>query len=202
MSSSADQYPTLDLVPTTRPFTEGPRPIRVLSFDPGFARMGVAVVDVFDKPGPTRFELAHRETFVTSVKQATEDRLDAICHRVVSLFTTYHPDIVAWENVAAVAAGKGKNSAGASSAGARIKEVCGMYRAAAFMHGDRDCFILMPASYRKMVFGKGQSKGKSKGDLRAIVERFLKVKGLSFDESEASAMAIYAYSLLRPRGKR
>lgn len=170
-----------------------PRPIRALAFDPGFAIMGIAVVD-FPQGAVFGAQLVHRETVKTSNDTSNEQRLDALTERIQWAFQTYHPDLVAWENVAGVSAGKEARGAAKSSAGARIREVCGIMRMGARVYGERPHYVLAPATYRKMVFGQGQSKGKTKTNVRTIIERFMGVKGITFDESEAIAMALCGYS--------
>lgn len=171
-----------------------PRPDTVLTFDPGVAFMGIAVLNITSHEGKvTDIHIEHREQFKTPSSMPIEQRLDAACKRIHWAFATFHPDVVGWENVVAVSAGK-DSKGGASSNGGRIKEVSGMIRMACRFYAERPSYILMPATYRKMAFGKGNSRGKTKKDMKRIIEKFLNVRNLTEDESEALAMGLCTYS--------
>lgn len=173
----------------------------VLGIDPGFAKLGLAVVHVEETAGVVHaIRLHERATFRTSGNLKPNPRLDAIARELERVIYWSHPDLVGWEDVAAVAAGKESRGAGKSSNGARIREVCGMVRMLARTKGDTPSYCIAPATYRAMVFGKGQSRGRTKAEVRTLVQRRFGVTGLTCDESEATAIAVAAYGKWRAEG--
>lgn len=68
-----------------------PNPPRVLAFDPGYERLGVAVLE-----GGT---LLHSECLRTSKEAPFEERLQAVASAAMDLIATWQPKLVALEKV-------------------------------------------------------------------------------------------------------
>lgn len=198
MSAPTEEAPAnIKNVKTSQPARAGLQDVTtVVAFDPGVAHMGVAVLLFCENEGHgLSIFVRYSEQFTTPSDMPIERRLDAVAKRIAWVFASFVPDVVAWENVVAVSAGK-DGKGGSSSNGGRIKEVSGMIRMACELLRARS-YILMPATYRKLAFGKGRSRGKTKKDLRGVIEQFLDLMGLTLDESEAFAMALLAYAKWR-----
>jgi crossover junction endodeoxyribonuclease RuvC len=68
----------------------------LISIDPGFDRLGLAVIS---KEKGTKEILLHSECFTTNKKDVFTDRLCAVGFRLSELIRQYQPDIVALESL-------------------------------------------------------------------------------------------------------
>ena len=73
--------------------------MRVLAFDPGFERLGAAVVERPPAGGAGKDFLLHSECIHTSPKLGFEERLLLLGKEAESLIETWRPDMVAIEDV-------------------------------------------------------------------------------------------------------
>lgn len=162
--------------------------------DPGLANCGIAVVDLSVEWTGGRWQLHRPEVryhtrVVTTAKQPTDVRLREVGSEINRVSGEHLPDVFGWESVSNVRAGKEQRGQGASAQGDRIKEVAGMVRQQAIVV-DAPGWAVMPATYRVQWFGRGNTTGKTKEDLRRRVETVCGIIGLSLDESEAIAIAV------------
>ena len=74
--------------------------MRVLAIDPGYERVGIAVLDKSYERGADRKEQwVHSETFKTSPKDEINARLFEVGARIKELSAEYEPDVLAIENL-------------------------------------------------------------------------------------------------------
>jgi Holliday junction resolvasome RuvABC endonuclease subunit len=161
-----------------------PKYVRVMGIDPGFANVGVSVVDF-----TTEFlRCAHAEKITTCPDDGTaEQRLSQIASRLHVLFAMLRPDVVAYENVINVGFGRGEKNADS----VRMLEMTGMVRMCCQLFACTPCYAVATASARKAIFGRTpRGTSRSKQD---VVGRIAELLGLrsrpSQDVAEAGAVA-------------
>ncbi|MEI7719687.1 MAG: crossover junction endodeoxyribonuclease RuvC [bacterium] len=101
--------------------------MRVLAFDPGFERLGAAVLEKNPPAGGVGKDvLLHSECIHTSPKLSFEERLLLLGKETEGLITKWQPDMVAIEDVYF------ENNAKTAM---QVAEVCGMLKYIALSHG-------------------------------------------------------------------
>lgn len=169
-----------------------PAAVIVLGIDPGFAFVGLAVVEMT----ASRARVLFAETFKTSrASGADEDRLDAIFDRLLDVIDDRGPAVVGYENQAGVEAGKAKriledpSAVGEINASSRrVHEVTGAIRCAARVYG-LPCYAVAPSSVKLALLGKGGGRA-SKSAVKAAVARYLGGVGLSEHAADGAAVAV------------
>jgi Holliday junction resolvasome RuvABC endonuclease subunit len=169
----------------------------VLGVDPGFAFLGLAVLDMAN----SSVRVLHHETFKTTTKDTDADRLDALCERIIQMIDEYQPAIIGYENQAIVEAGKhrmqrakaalGEDDQAASNfSSARVHEVSGAIRCAARLF-ELPCYCLAPATIKVAVLGKGGGHAK-KERVKQAVRTIFRVTGCSEHAADAVAIGVGA----------
>ncbi|MEK7511285.1 MAG: crossover junction endodeoxyribonuclease RuvC [Patescibacteria group bacterium] len=157
--------------------------MRVLGIDPGFDRLGLAVIEG-DPSRPTHIW----SDCVTPPKGAQDERLAAVHEAVASAISTYSPDLVALETLffssnkktaISVAEARGAILSAAGEAGIKVSE-----------HS--------PGTVKLAVTGSGRADKKA---IAMMVPKLiaLPVKKRLDDELDALAVAICALSTARSR---
>ncbi|MFA6227369.1 MAG: crossover junction endodeoxyribonuclease RuvC [Candidatus Paceibacterota bacterium] len=147
--------------------------MRIIAIDPGYERMGVAVID---KNGPKE-ELIFSECFKTSAKIAHEERLRLIGTEIEKVIKKHKPSTMAIENLffktnaktaMHVSEARGVMLYEASKNGLEVKE-------------------FSPVSIKVAVTGYGKSE---KGQVTEMVKRLIKInKDIKYDD-EFDAIAV------------
>jgi crossover junction endodeoxyribonuclease RuvC len=164
--------------------------IVALGVDPGFANLGLGVVEVTNSS--TRVLL--HDTFITSPKDDTAGRLDAIADRLLDAIEDFRVQILAYENQAGVEVGmqlmreKEGTAGGTNYSSRRVHEVSGIIRGAARAF-ELPCYCLAPSTIKVALLGKGGGHAK-KAQLKVAVRRLLGVVGCSEHAADALATAI------------
>ena len=164
----------------------------VLGVDPGFAFLGLAVVEL--KATSTRLLL--HETFSTSPDQDDAVRLDTISDHLLDVIED-HADIeaVGYEDQAGVIACLAQGGKGISAPARRVLEVSGMIRCAARCY-DLPVYAMAPTSVKVALLGKGGGHADKARMKRAVQKMF----GLSrCSEHSADAIAIAVGAAVRHR---
>ena len=164
-------------------------PLIALGIDPGFAFLGLGVVEV--SSSSTRVLL--HETFTTSAHDDTPARLDAIADRILDAIDDDTPTIIAYENQAGVEVGmqllrEKEGKGGTNYSSRRVHEVSGIIRCAA-RSAELPCYCLAPSTIKVALLGKGGGHAK-KDQLKTAVRRMLGVAGCSEHAADALAIAI------------
>ena len=73
--------------------------MRVLAFDPGYERLGIAVIEKDSPAGGGKERLLFSECLRTSKDMPFEQRLDAVASAAMDLIATWKPAMVALEKV-------------------------------------------------------------------------------------------------------
>lgn len=161
--------------------------------DPGFAFMGLALVDFLS----TSTRVVHHETFRTSTKETDETRLDIIADRIADLIERFNPGFVAYENQAIVEAGKQARARRARESGeevasnfssCRVHEVAGIIRCAARFY-DLPCYCEATATLKVAVLGKGGGRA-PKSRMKEAVQTIFRLQALSEHAADAIACAV------------
>lgn len=159
-----------------------------LGIDPGFANLGIGVVEVTSSS--TR--VLHHETFTTSPKDETGARLNAIADRLLDAIDDYAPALLAYENQAGVEVGmqlmREKEGAGTNYSSRRVHEVSGIIRCAARAF-ELPCYCLAPSTIKVALLGKGGGHA-PKARLKLGVRRMLGIAGCSEHAADALAIAV------------
>ena len=157
--------------------------MRVLGIDPGFDRLGVAVMDRDQKNGT----LLYSACVQTDRTHSFEERLGHAGEAVRALLTTYTPTIVALERLYF-----NKNQRTAM----KVAEMRGTVVYLAELHG---CRIVeyTPQQIKVAVTGYGAS---DKRQVAAMVARLIPTvhQGALDDEYDAIAVALTALASIRP----
>lgn len=160
----------------------------VLGSDPGFAFLGLGVVEV----GQTRSVALHHETFTTDTASGTDDeRLDMIAQRIIDTVNEFRPTAIAYENQSGVTAGKEKWAKGARStvSSRRVHEVCGIIRGIARTHG-LPCYVHAPNTVKLAVLGRGGGNASKEQVKRAVRAILYNVGQCSSHAADALAAAV------------
>lgn len=150
--------------------------MRIIGIDPGYERLGFAVLDV-DARG--KITVAHLSCVQTEKKLALQDRLANIGHAVKKLFEQWAPDAVALERL--------YFSTNVKTA-LTVAEVRGIIRYE-ITNANAPLFEYGPADIKIAVTGHGRS---DKRQVEAMVRRLVKVpqKDIFDDEFDALAIAL------------
>jgi crossover junction endodeoxyribonuclease RuvC len=149
------------------------RPKRVLAFDPGYERLGVAVVERIG----SRETLVHSECVHTSAKLSFEDRLLALGAAAEKLMKQYSPEAVALEEIYFQ-----KNEKTAT----KIAEVRGLLTYIARTHS-LPVRHFTPQEIKIAVTGYGKS---DKAAVAAMVARLVSLPAKKRLDDEIDAIAI------------
>ena len=153
--------------------------MRVLAFDPGFERLGAAVVERCPPAGGGKDTLLHSECLHTSPKLAFEERLLLLGKEAESLIKTWQPDMVAIEDVFF------ENNAKTAM---QVAQVCGMLSYIALAR-------MLPLAHYSPLQVKVAITGYGKSDKAAIAHMIprlvtLPVKKRLDDELDAIAVGL------------
>ena len=118
--------------------------MKILGIDPGYDRLGIAVIE---KPVKGKEALLHSECFVTSSKESIYKRLKIIGERIEFIINEYRPDNLAIENLFIT-----KNQKTAM----RVSEARGIiiYEA---LKADMEVFEYSPMEIKMAITGDGTS---------------------------------------------
>jgi crossover junction endodeoxyribonuclease RuvC len=159
--------------------------MRIVAIDPGYERMGVAVID---KDGPKE-ELVFSECFKTSAKISHEERLKLIGEEIEKVIEKYKPSAMAIENLffktnaktaMHVSEARGVMLYEASKNGLEVKE-------------------FTPIAIKVAVTGYGKSE---KRQVTEMVKRLIKIKKeIKYDdEFDAIAVGLTYFATTRIKG--
>jgi crossover junction endodeoxyribonuclease RuvC len=151
-------------------------PVRIIGIDPGFDRLGVAVLD---KNG-TSETLVFSTCIVTSKKDSFEERLAQIGKELTNIFSTYKGHELAIETLFFT-----KNQKTIIT----VAEVRGICLYLAHLH-NLTIFEYSPPQIKLAIAGDGKA---SKDDIASMVPKILKTtlpKGTIDDEIDAIAIAL------------
>jgi Holliday junction resolvasome RuvABC endonuclease subunit len=167
-----------------------------LGIDPGFAFLGIGVLDMSNSAA----RVLHHETFKTTTKDTDSDRLDALCERIICMIDEYQPALVGYENQAMAEVGaqmrrekqaeEGVAAGGTSYSSRRVHEISGAIRCAARLF-ELPCYCLAPATIKVAVLGKGGGHAK-KDRVKLAVRTIFHVKGCSEHAADAIAIGLAA----------
>lgn len=156
--------------------SDSPHPLRILGIDPGFDRLGVAILD---KEGQKE-KLIFSTCITSSRKDSFEDRLLQIGQEFEKIITMYHPHELAIETLFFT-----KNQKTIIT----VAEVRGVIIYLANKHGV-SLFEYSPPQIKSAIAGHG---GASKEDIALMVPKILKqpllIESLD-DEIDAIAIAL------------
>lgn len=162
------------------------RPERVLAFDPGFERLGVALI-VRDKSARNEASLLFSDCLRTPAKLPFPERLALLGREVEALFKKLQPDAVALEEVYFE-----KNAKTAM----QVARVCGMLSYLASSRG-LAVFEYTPMEVKVAVTGYGKS---GKADIALMVPRLIELPARKRLDDELDAIAIGLTCLAVSRG--
>lgn len=164
--------------------------MRILAIDPGFAAMGVGVIESLKG----RLLLIHSATVRTLPgKSSDESRLDSLGKAILAAIVSFEPEAMGYENQAGVEVGAqlGRGRLKSSASSRRVHEVSGMIRAFALAF-ELPCYCIAPISAKCALLGKGGGHA-PKSQIKRAVQRLFGVKSCS--EHAADALAIGMGSL-------
>ena len=156
--------------------------MRILAFDPGFERLGAAVVEKVSG----KEVLVHSECVRTSAKDSFPTRLQHIGNAAEALIKQFTPDAVALEEIFF-----GKNE----KTGVQIAEVRGVLTYVAMSHG-LVVYDYTPLEVKIAITGYGKSDKKA---VAAMVPRLVRLplrKRLD-DEMDAIAVGLTCLASIR-----
>ncbi len=168
----------------------------IVGIDPGFAALGIAVLELL--PRSTR--VLHHETFTTRSVDDDGDRLDSIAERLLDVLDQYEAVAVgyesqAWADVAARQQALAKreqddSTIGISASSRHLHEVVGIIRCVARAF-DVPCYCLMPSTVKCAVLGKGGSRA-DKAKVKERVRLMFALGRCSEHVADAVAIAVGA----------
>lgn len=148
----------------------------VLSIDPGYERVGIAVIDKPEGSGEKEI-LVHSDCFITSSKEKFQTRLTLIGDEIKNTIHSHRPDVFAIEKLYF-----GSNQKTAM----RVSEVCGMLLYIAGVHG-LPTYEYTPLQIKNAIAGDGRG---DKKQVIAMVHHLIKInKKIKYDD-EYDAIAI------------
>jgi len=162
----------------------------VLGVDPGFAFLGLAVLELTRSSMRT----AHRETFETDTAMGDDaSRLNTIARKLEAIFEQWGPDLcaVGFEDQSGVAARTAQTGRGISASARRVLEVQGMIRLAAVAHGFEP-WCIAPSTLKLAILGKGGGRAK-KAELKTRIQRIFRWRTCSEHEVDAAGAGLAAY---------
>lgn len=153
-----------------------------LGIDPGFANLGLGVLDV----GGSSTRVLHYETFHTSTADGEDEtRLDLIADRILDAIDDYEPALISYENQAGVEVGMQRAGVGTTFASRRVHEVSGIIRCAARLF-ELPCYCLAPSTVKVALLGKGSGHAQKAALIRGVKVFF----GVTCGEHSADALAV------------
>jgi Holliday junction resolvasome RuvABC endonuclease subunit len=170
--------------------------VLVFGIDPGYAQVGVALVDY----GRSSTRVVYSETLRTTTKLTADDRIDFFVDRFCELVERYEPAVIGYENQAGVVTGIARRAreegehTGMSAAARRVLEVCGAIRATARFYA-LPCYVLAPSTIKVALLGKGAGHA-PKERMREGARRIFHVEG---SEHVADAVAVTIATVRRHR---
>ncbi len=147
--------------------------MRILAFDPGFERLGAAVVEKING----KEELVHSECVRTSAKDTFPTRLSQIGAAAEALIEQFKPDAVALEEIFF-----GKNE----KTGVQIAEVRGVLTYIAMKEG-LTVYDYTPLEVKIAITGYGKSDKKA---VAAMVPRLVRLPTRTRLDDEIDAIAV------------
>ena len=148
--------------------------MKLLSIDPGYERLGVAIIEKLPKQKET---LIFSECFKTSAKLPHHERLTLIGERVQKIIKKYKPDILATEKLF---------FSGNQKTAMLVAEARGVILFAASSSG-LQVFEYTPADIKIAVTGYGKSE---KRQVIEMVKRLIPVEKQTNSDDEFDAIAI------------
>lgn len=160
-------------------------PYTIIGIDPGFERLGVAVLE---KGTSGKEKLLYSDCIRTSADDAFPVRLEQLGTALISLFIEYEPEVVALERVYF------NTNQKTALMVAEVRGVC-MYLARTHK---AEVVEYTPSAIKVAVAGSGNA---SKADIQTMVKRLVHFtkKGALDDEYDAIAAALTASASLRFR---
>lgn len=148
----------------------------VLSIDPGYERVGIAVIDKPEESGEKE-TLVHSDCFMTSSQEEFQTRLNLIGKEVENTIRLYRPDVFATEKLYF-----GSNQKTAM----HVSEVRGMLLYIAAVHG-LSTYEYTPLQIKNAITGDGRG---DKKQIITMVHHLIKInKKIKYDD-EYDAIAI------------
>lgn len=161
--------------------------MRVLGFDPGFDRLGVALIE---RAGEKE-KLLFSTCFTTSKKESFDERFRKLSGQVDSLMRDARPEAVALEKV--YLAKNKKTAMGVAEVRGMLRHLAGLYQVPVFEYG--------PGEVKLAVTGYGAS---DKRAVETMVRRLIVIPDAALrldDEIDAIAIALTCLACARhPRG--
>lgn len=150
--------------------------MRILGIDPGYGRLGLAVIDA--EKGRKEI-LVHSECFETDKDLAQAERLHLVRQKIKSVIEKYHPDIAGLETL--LFSKNKKTATGVAEARGVILEL--------LADADISFTEYNPGQIKMAVTGHG---GSDKEQVRKMVEIILgkRLGGTKDDECDAVAVAL------------
>lgn len=148
--------------------------MRILATDPGYERLGIAVIEVIEKNKDT---LLYSDCFRTNSKNSFEKRLLAIGEEVERLIKEYAPEVFATEKLYFTS---NKTTA------MNVAEVRGVSRYISEKYGLRQ-FEYTPLQIKSAVTGHGKS---DKSQVAKMVPHLIDINKQNMLDDEIDAIAI------------
>ncbi len=158
--------------------------MRVLGIDPGYDRLGIAVVE----KNSSKEVLVYSSCFTTSSKEDFEKRLLGVGNEIVRVLETYKPDVLSIESIFIT-----KNQKTAT----KISEVRGVIIYEATKR-NIPMYEYSPPEIKLAITGDGRS---DKNQIMKMIPLLIEIKkGIETldDEYDAIAVALTAIACLRP----
>lgn len=148
--------------------------MRILSIDPGFERIGIAILD---KEKSSKETLLHSECFHTDKNDAFPDRLVTIKKKISACIKMYKPDALAIETLFMA---KNKKT------GMKVSEARGVIVSEAKEQG-LTIYEYSPLQIKIAVTGYGRA---DKKQVMSMVPRIIALKETSTSDDELDAIAV------------
>ncbi len=159
--------------------------MKILAVDPGYDRIGFAILD----GSPTSPFLLHSECFITDRKKTREKRLSAVAEKTAKIISVFEPDEMAIETLFFSA--NQKTAIGVAEARGVILSEAGRL--------NLNVREINPNSVKVAVTGYGKSDKKS---VMMMVDRLVKIKKKPEFDDEYDAIAIGLTALATNKTKK
>lgn len=156
--------------------------MRILGIDPGYDRLGIAVLD---KTG-TKNELIFSECFTTDKKLALPNRLSLVSEKIQEIITTYSPSVFAIETLYF-----STNKKTATS----VAEARGVLLSIAAKN-KLEIHEYAPGTIKLAITGNGAAKKEAVIKMVSLLVK-IKTQSTQDDELDAIAVALTASAILR-----
>lgn len=147
--------------------------MRVLSFDPGYGRLGIAIID----KNSQKEELVYSDCFSTSRDMSPEDRLSCVGAEVRRLINNYGPNAAAIEKL--FFAKNQKTALRVAEARGVILECVAEAGLPVFEYG--------PTEIKTAITGYGRS---TKNQIIMMVKKLIKIEKVGVLDDEYDAIAV------------